>query len=338
MKYQLGDRVLLLHSNEEGQIVEIISDKVVVVDVDGVKFPAYTDQIDFPYFKRFSEKKKPAPKARQYIDSLKIEKSSARYKVEDGVWLAFLPVYNKDIFDDDVVENLKIYLVNQTKENLRFVYALRYSGDKDIELKNEIPSLSDFYLHDIPFEKLNDSPRFDFEFSLAEPRKGMTDYFESSLKLRPKQIFQKIGELKEKQQAHFSYLLFKEYPEMTTPEKFDLGKLSASGYHVVEASKFRARAEPARTVVDLHIEKLTDKPESLSNLEKLDLQLRTFEKFYELAVFHHLPMMIVVHGVGSGKLRDEIHDVLRLKKEVKSFVNQYHPSFGYGATEIYFQY
>jgi hypothetical protein len=28
---------------------------------------------------------------------------------------------------------------------------------------------------------------------------------------------------------------------------------------------------------------------------------------------------------------------LRYKKEVRSFVNQFHPSFGYGATEIYFQ-
>jgi dsDNA-specific endonuclease/ATPase MutS2 len=53
---------------------------------------------------------------------------------------------------------------------------------------------------------------------------------------------------------------------------------------------------------------------------------------------HHQSQLIVIHGVGSGRLRDEIHDLLRLKKEVKSFVNQYHPSFGYGATEIYFQY
>src|SRR4030095_14137050 len=99
MKYQVGDRILLLHSNEEGEIVEIINDKMVMVDVEGVKFPAYTDQIDFPYFKRFSEKKKPASKSRQYIDSVKIEKSAARFKVEEGVWLAFLPVYDKDIFD-----------------------------------------------------------------------------------------------------------------------------------------------------------------------------------------------------------------------------------------------
>jgi len=338
MKYQLGDRVLLLHSNEEGQIVEIISDKVVVVDVDGVKFPAYTDQIDFPYFKRFSEKKKPAPKARQYIDSLKIEKSSARYKVEDGVWLAFLPVYNKDIFDDDVVESLKLFLVNQTAEHLRFQYTLRFAGEKDMELKNEILPFSDFYLHDVLFEKLNDSPRFDFEFSLLEARKDLAEYFEASVKLKPKQLFQKITELQSKQLAHFSVPLFKEYPKREVAEKFDLGALTASGYHVVEASRFKTRAEPARTVIDLHIEKLTDHPEQLSNLAMLDLQLKTFEKYFDLAYLHRQPTLIVVHGLGSGKLRDEIHDILRLKKEVKSFVNQYHPSFGYGATEIYFQY
>ena len=34
--------------------------------------------------------------------------------------------------------------------------------------------------------------------------------------------------------------------------------------------------------------------------------------------------------VGEGVLRDGIHDIFRLKKEVKSFVNQYHPHFGYG--------
>jgi dsDNA-specific endonuclease/ATPase MutS2 len=66
--------------------------------------------------------------------------------------------------------------------------------------------------------------------------------------------------------------------------------------------------------------------------------LREFEKYYELAILHMQPTLIIIHGVGEGKLRDEIHDILRLKQEVKSFVNQYHPLYGYGATEIYFQY
>ena len=91
-------------------------------------------------------------------------------------------------------------------------------------------------------------------------------------------------------------------------------------------------------MIDLHIEKLSDDWKHLSNFEILTIQLKTFEKYYDLAVHHYQPGLIAVHGVGSGKLRDEIHEILRLKKEVKSFVNQYHPLYGYGATEIYFEY
>jgi dsDNA-specific endonuclease/ATPase MutS2 len=56
-----------------------------------------------------------------------------------------------------------------------------------------------------------------------------------------------------------------------------------------------------------------------------------------LALAHRQPSLVVIHGVGKGKLKDEIHDELKLKKEVKYFVNQYDARFGYGATEIFFQ-
>jgi hypothetical protein len=35
---------------------------------------------------------------------------------------------------------------------------------------------------------------------------------------------------------------------------------------------------------------------------------------------------------GEGKLRDEIHDRPRLKKEIKPFVNQFESKSGYGET------
>ena len=50
------------------------------------------------------------------------------------------------------------------------------------------------------------------------------------------------------------------------------------------------------------------------------------------------PNLVVIHGVGKGVLRDEIHSLLKTRKEVKNFVNQYDSRFGYGATEIFFQY
>jgi hypothetical protein len=339
MKYQQGDRVILLHSGEEGEIVEFINNQMALVEVDGVRFPVYLDQIDFPYFKRFSAKpeiKKAKPKI--FIEDVRKEKATAKYKVGEGLWLSFLPVFDKDVFDDDIVEYFKIYLVNQTEDHLDFGYWLRLNGVVDFELKNEIFPLSDFYLHDVPFESLNDSPKFDFDFSLHISDKKKAPHVEAFVKVKAKQIFMKIEEIKMKQEAHFAYLILQEYPDRAVEEKTDLSKLANAGFKIYEHGKVnRQNLEAARSVVDIHIEKLTEGWKGLSNAAILDLQLKTFEKYYELALLHHLPQLIIIHGVGTGKLRDEIHDILRLKKEVKSFVNQFHPNFGFGATEIFFK-
>jgi hypothetical protein len=338
MKFQVGDKVLVLHSNEEGEVVDVINNKMVMVDVRGVKFPAYIDQLDFPYFKRFTEKKLfPQKKEKKYIDDVRKEKKPAQ-KVIDGVWLSFLPVFETDEFGDDVVEQLKIHLINNTDRTYYFIYNLQFFGKAEFDLKSEVKPFEDFYIHDVAFADMSDSPSFNFEFSLLQKEKNKVDYYETFIKLKPKQLFDRIEQLKQKGEATFKYQLFESYPDKKEEEKFDLDPLLARGIKIYNAKEARKHLPPARTVVDLHIEKLMDDWKGLSNGEILNLQLKEFEKWYELAVAHHQAQLIVVHGLGSGRLRDEIHDILRLKREVKSFVNQYHPSFGYGATEIYFQY
>ena len=339
MKYQIGDTVLILHSNEEGKVVDIINNKMMVVDVKGVTFPVYMDQVDFPYFKRFSEKKLvPQKKEKTYIDDLRKEKPSNEKKQVDGVWLTFLPVTDTDEFGDEVVEELKLHVVNRTETAYQFHYKLNFFGKTDFELKNQLNPFENFYLHDIPFSDLNDNPTFDFEFSLLKPDKQKAEYHEASLRLKPKQLFSKIEDIRKKNKATFSHRLFEVYPDRSYDDKIELSTLAAKGFKVYDAKRVREHLEPARSVVDLHIDKLTDNWKRLSNYEMLALQLKTFEKYYDLALSHHLPFLIVIHGVGEGRLRDEIHDILRLKREVKSFVNQYDPRFGYGATEIFLQY
>ena len=346
MKYQVGDIVLILHSNEEAKVVDILGDKMLMVDVEGVVFPVYMDQVDFPYFKRFTEKKLfPSKKEKQYIDELRKEKPVQETKTESGVWLSFLPVTETDALGDEIVKELKLHLLNQTSYSYNFIYELHFFGKPDFDLNNELHPFEDFYLHDVAFEDMNDSPSFEFDFSLVQPDlsadrhgKKKADHFESSVKLKPKQLFTKIEEIKQKNQATFSQLLFENYPDRAIEDTVEMGKLAAKGYKIYEASKARQHLEPARTVVDLHIEKLADDWKHLNNYEIVSLQLKTFEKYYDLALAHHLPTLTIIHGVGEGKLRDEIHDILRLKREVRSFVNQYHPNFGYGATEVFFQY
>jgi hypothetical protein len=341
MKYQPGDKILVLHSNEEGEVVEIINDKMVLIEVDGVRFPVYMDQIDFPYFKIFSEKKSSLKstaekkKNKIFIDDVKKEKTTSKYKVGDGVWISFLPVFDTTIFDDDLVENFKIYLINQTNEPYDFTYTITFLGYPGFELKNRLFPLTDFYLHDVPFEQMNDSPKFSFVFSLVNLNKKKADHFQTSFKLKAKQLFQKIEEIKMKNQPTFSYKLFQHYPDK--PNEV-IPEYSNSRGRLYDASAAKQNLEPPRSVIDLHIEKLTSDWKSLSNFEILTLQLNTFEKYFNLALSHRQPNLIVIHGIGTGKLKEQIHEILKLKKEVKSFVNQYHHNFGYGATEIFFQY
>jgi hypothetical protein len=337
VKYQIGDKILVLHSQEEGEVVDLINDKMVMIEVDNIRFPVYMDQIDFPYYKRFTEKSfdRLKTKDKKYIDDIKKEKTASKHKESDGVWLSFLSVFDKDIFDDDVVVSFKLYLINQTNETYTFIYRLKFSGKSDFELKNQLFSFTDFYLHDVLLEDINDAPKMEFEFSLLTPAKNKAEHFETTLKLKAKQLFQKIEAMKLKNEPTFVCKLFETYPDKVVDIKPDYNNSHGEFY---DASKSQQYLEPARSAIDLHIEKLTDSWKHLSNFEILTIQLKYFEKYYYLSVAHQQPNLIVIHGIGSGKLKEEIHEILKSKKEVKSFVNQYHPSFGYGATEIYFDY
>jgi hypothetical protein len=340
MKFQIGDKVLVLHSKEEGEVVDIINNKMVMVDVRGVKFPAYIDQLDFPYYHRFTQQTivPDQKKQKKFIDEVPREKKPVADKTETGIWLTFVPVSDIDEFGDEIVEELKIHLVNRTALAYHFEYKLDYLKGSGFGLINEVSPFQEFYIHDMPFENLNDSPSFNFVFSLKTPDRKKAESFEVSLKLRPKQVFSRVQEIRRKGEATFSYLLLEKYPDRPVHESFDMEGLVNKGYKVYPASSARKHLEPAKHELDLHIEKLTDDHSTLSNFEKLALQLQTLEKYLDLAIAHHQASMIVIHGVGSGKLRDEIHEILRLRRDVKSFVNRYHPAYGYGATEVFFQY
>lgn len=344
MKFEKGDAVVVKHSNEDGVVEEILGKDMVLVNVRGVKFPAYTDQLDFPYFKMFKKEKPAAPPKlpKKYIEDVKREKPAPKYKVKEGVWLLLFPVFSRDVFDDDVVEGFKIYLVNQTDDGLGFHFWLRFKGETDTELQSEVPALTDFYLMDIPFEHLNDGPSFDFEFSLMSHDKKRVEYFEAGYKPRGKQLFKRIEELKEKGEAFLAFILFEEYPQKVVavpppaPEANPLGKLHAAGFKVKPGKVTREDPAPP-SVIDLHIEKLVDDYDGLTAGEMLDIQLRAFEKWLDKVKRHYITQAWVIHGVGKGRLRNEIHEILRFRDGIKSFSQHYHPWYGNGATEIFFE-
>lgn len=135
MKYQPGDDIIVLHTNEEGKVIEIINNKMLLVEVRGVRFPVYMDQVDFPYFKRFTNKKEAqsTKPVKKYIDDIPKEKKQAQQTVrEEGVWLSFIPKFIMDEFSDEVVDLFKLYLINKNTAGYKFYYVQDFLAKKHL--------------------------------------------------------------------------------------------------------------------------------------------------------------------------------------------------------------
>ncbi|GEP88916.1 Smr domain-containing protein [Chitinophaga terrae (ex Kim and Jung 2007)] len=351
MKYQIGDKILLLSSKEEGTVVDFVNDNMVMIEIKGTAFPVYLDQIDFPYFHRFTQQKLVKDKPRLIPgDEIKVDRRKYEtLKVDKGVFLSVLPVYEMDGYDE-VVKLMKFHLFNDSPYAMRFYFQIWLNNQLDLEIKNEIHPYNHFYLADLLFPSLNDNPRLEFTFFLKDPQPGLATSVKKTWKIKPKQMFVQLEELRTKSEATLTYPLFDKFPpkepEPVAPPEQNSGKKKApvttigSGNFASLLSKIQLQPETTLTPqheVDLHIEALEKNWKGMSNIAILAVQLNAFQRYLDLAISHHQHNMVVIHGVGKGKLKEEIHNILRQTPEVASFVNQYHAKYGYGATEITFR-
>lgn len=86
--------------------------------------------------------------------------------------------------------------------------------------------------------------------------------------------------------------------------------------------------------IDLHAEKLSSSLKGKKNFEILQMQLKAFEDYLNQAIRLGMDRVFVIHGVGQGKLKEQIHQRLDNMHFISSFKNEYHPRYGWGATEI----
>ena len=95
-----------------------------------------------------------------------------------------------------------------------------------------------------------------------------------------------------------------------------------------------AKVEDATVMeIDLHLEKLVENEERLTDGEKLSFQLDYFERMLNTAIRLRKRRLVVIHGVGEGVLREEVRKMLQYYDGV-----QFHDAdmrrYGSGATEV----
>jgi hypothetical protein len=118
-----------------------------------------------------------------------------------------------------------------------------------------------------------------------------------------------------------------------TTKELDIRGLNAELNQLTPTPQATTIQAPS-TSIDLHIEALHPKPDSLSNSEMQRIQLEVFEKNLNLAIAAGMDQITFIHGIGNGVLRKEIHKRLSQLRNISYFQDTQKDQWGYGATLV----
>lgn len=314
---RIGDKVRLLRGTEEGKIIDIKNNKIVDVEIeDGFVIPALINEvvvIDKGEADTFGSREE------------EIETPEKVEEVEDfiseGIYIGF---YEKS------VDEFESYIINHTKNVALFSVsqfdkkALRGTAYGICEkLENKL-------IGNFTSSIFNESKKIYVEIIVHEN--------ETRLKKQPLTVELSLNRDLLKEGVYLNSIS-KEIALINLDEgpklNIDVNELKN---RMMESNpspaikKEKTRKHQGQTI-DLHIDELSS---GLNRNEILEHQLNEFEKAYDNALVMNMERLKVIHGIGAGILRNEIHKRLSKKAEVRFFEDADKERFGFGSTIIYF--
>ena len=313
---RIGDRVRLLRGTEEGIIVNIKGDKIVEVEIeDGFIIPALKNEVVV------IDKKEAEEFHIEETTVAPLQQKRPNDQIPHGLYIGLSQMNGNQY---------QAYFINQLSEVVLF--AISQNSKKTLSGKAhgickgfesvEIGELTTSIFN--PSKKLNvqliiyanqtqlKKNPLNIDLNLEKVKLTETVFLDSI----DKEIF--LIRIEEKQMAKIDVELLKEklfesndFPEINKESKT----------HLTEKT------------IDLHVDASSA---DLKSNEILEYQLNKFEEAYDNALLMNLKELKIIHGIGAGILRNEIHKRISAKKEVKFFEDSDKEKFGFGSTIIYF--
>lgn len=314
---------------------------------DDLEIPAFLDELESAD-KSIYVKAPPALEQKKESASLpRIEDNPSQYAIlkSQGLQLCFLP-QNKP---DGSIDYFEVHLVNDTKIDLIYSVHCEVKGRKEEPLHGKLLAASHIRCGTMLLDVLNESPEYLVE-CWVHTTAGTEGRREKRVRIKAKQFFKKYRTAPLLNKPVYWYVLFDDLGAATSAAKpagdEDLisytrrkgagkkGKKATTGTRAqISLYDPTARAE-FESAIDLHIEKLNSNYKRMPKEAILMTQLAAFDHFLEQALRLGVSPVFIIHGLGKGKLREEISLRLAEHPHVKSFKNEYHPLYGHGATEV----
>lgn len=320
-KIEKGEQVFIINTGELGVFKGYMDKFTVVVDIDGKSSTFHSTAVvkasDFGLHP-----------GKQEVQKNKLAENNI--SLPHGLHLLLVPMRKMN----GEIERFQMLVCNRTKENLLMDYTFYLDQTTQEKIKKEITQGADLKLHFFKTDQLNDLPVCDFKF-WVKSAEGTSNPFSKELKIKAKQFFAQLESEVFSEKYYIAFEIVKEIPGKQEKIKIEKKEDDFWDTHSIKKHENKIIEKAAMSDhIDLHIEKLEKNFERLDKGEILHIQLRAFERFLDKAIKHHLHRIYAIHGIGKGKLKTEIENILKQTPEVISYNNDYNSRFGYGATEI----
>jgi hypothetical protein len=311
----IGDRVRVLHGKEEGIIRKVSAGGRIEVEIeDGFVIPVLKSEVVLvaEAEKNYFGESNSTP---AHVDT-PLPISAAK---DQGLYLAFVPIND---------QSLSLYLINDSAQPYLSHASEVYGTNHRTLFAGALGAGEAKKIDDRILKELDEWPAFLLRFIPIQAKLNRAiPAFERQLKMKPTQFFKHLS--KSPLIGKNAYLFGLE----NTTKELDIRGLNAELNQLTPTPQ-TTRIQAPSASIDLHIEALHPKPDSLSNSEMLRIQLEVFEKNLNLAIAAGMDQITFIHGIGNGVLRKEIHKRLSQLRNISYFQDTQKDQWGYGATLV----
>jgi len=341
MNFIIGDKVRFLNEKGEGTVSKIINKTTAGVTIeDGFEIPYSISELVLIYDGVKTEQ----PLNNNPTSGLPIEiklNKIIKKQEQAGIYIAFSPEKADDISHSDI----NVWLINNTGYQLMFTYSLFQNGNFKTLETGAIRVYESLLIETINRKELSDFSTFKIEALFFDEKEHEHQPPVSEMvKLKPIKLYKENAFtnndfISEKALIMNVYCLGDLIEENSFPKKIDLSKIlfqKKTQTDFPKKSKPHTRNDPASEMeINLHIEELLDNYKGMSNAEIILVQLKHFQRSLDTAINEHYRKLIIIHGVGNGRLKHEVRNILSSYKNLQFYDGSY-SKYGFGATEIFF--
>ncbi len=327
MKLRIGDKVRFLNEVGEGKVSQIKDKNTVFVEMqDGFEIPFLVNQLVPIHTELIIDKDR---------ENIELNHDAS---IADAVYFVIEPDHDLPT----LVNDYKIYLFNASSFNLLYSYSIKDEAHFQTLKHGEVGAYQKILLKQV---KLNFFTEYNYQ--KIECLLFKNSHFKAQLPIAevinvsPKVLAEaKLIKHDEFKFSVYGFLLKDDFISNNQVVQelslIDIARLKSIKEFKSSSKISKSNKEFLKSLekeIDLHIEELIENPKNLSNFEMLNIQLERFDKELDDAFEKHIKKIVFIHGVGNGRLKQEIINRLKHIKGI-TFHDASHKQYGYGATQI----